>query len=111
MRKGYKKYPTDFVEEVSEMLADGLTCKNVAWYLGVPSHVIKYLKDPARQKLQTNKWRGLNKERDTIYRKQYAKEYKQRTQERIEKLREELINSGKLTSSTLAEYTKMVGKG
>lgn len=56
------KIPYDVKEEIKEMLDDGLTCANVANYLGVPLHVVQYVRAPERIKAAGLKWRNKKKE-------------------------------------------------
>lgn len=71
----HTKYPRDFIEDIQEMLGEGLSVINVAWYLGAPEWLVRYVKNPEPTLKASREWRSRNRERSLEQMRAYGKRY------------------------------------
>lgn len=67
------KYPQDFIEDIRDMLDEGLSVFNVAWYLGAPEWLVKYVQNSKPTLKASRAWKIKNKERSNASMRAYYK--------------------------------------
>lgn len=69
------KYPQDFLEDIRDLLAEELSVPNVAWYLGAPIWLVRYVNNPEPILRANVNWRSRNREHSLAKMREYGKRY------------------------------------
>lgn len=80
------KYPQDFIQDIRDMIAEELSARNIAWYLGAPLWLVNYIKHPDPIRRKNSNWYDINRENRLIQMREYSKKRAEKKDARLRDL-------------------------